>query len=329
MIELRPLIEAIENNNSFLLLSHIDPDGDAIGSLIAMQELLRRRGKEAVAYDRDGVPEIYRFLEGSGEIVSTLPSRPFDAAIFLECPSARRAGAECGPLVESIPLWVNLDHHEDNANFGHINILAPGAAAVGEIIYDLYEALGEPMDSTIAEALYTAIMTDTGSFKYSNTTPRSHEISGRLIELGAVPDVVYREVYEKLSPAAALLAARAHSTLTLEDAIACITITRAMLDEVGATAEDTHDIVAFGRPIRTVQVALLFRETENDIKVSLRSKGGVDVNKIAVGFGGGGHLRAAGCNIKGTMEEVKEKVFTAVREALAQSGGGAAGADGQ
>jgi len=328
MNKLKPLIETIEENNSFFLVSHIDPDGDAIGSLIAMLMLLRRKGKRCVAYDRGGVPEIYRFLKCSDEIVSSPPeSERFDVAVFLECPTARRAGDECERLIKTIPMWINMDHHEDNSGYGHINIQMPELSAVGEIIYNLFEAMDEPIDIVVAEALYTAIMTDTGSFKYSNTTPRSHVISARLIELGVSPDTVYQEVYEKLTPPAAMIAARAHASLELGDGISCITITRAMLEEAGATAEDTHDIVAFGRPIRNVEVALLFRETGNDIKVSLRSKTDVDVNKIAVGFGGGGHLKAAGCNIKGAMEEVKEKVFAAVRKALAESRDGSPATD--
>ena len=326
--ELRSLAKIIEDHDSFFLVSHIDPDGDAVGSLIAMLLLLERRGKKAVAYDRDGVPQIYRFLKCSDRISSSVPSSErFDAAIFLECPSIQRAGAECGEIVEKIPVWVNLDHHEDNARFGHLNIIRPELSAIGEFIFDLYEAMGEPMDTIVAEALYTAIMTDTGSYKYSNTTPRSHTISARLIELGVSPCDVYQEIYEKLSPSAALITARAQSTLELKDGISCITITRAMLEEAGAGPEDTHDIVGLGRPIRSVEVALLFRETEDGVKISLRSKNRIDVNKIAVGFGGGGHLRAAGCNIKGTMEEVKEKVLSAVKKALAESQSGAAQTD--
>jgi phosphoesterase RecJ-like protein len=126
-------------------------------------------------------------------------------------------------------------------------------------------------------------------------------------------------VYEKLSRPAALIAARAHATLEIEDGISCITVTRKMIEDAGASAEDTHDIVAYGRAIASVEVALLFRETESDIKVSLRSKKQIDVSKVAGTFGGGGHKKAAGCNIKGTMEEVKEKIFSAVKKALAEA----------
>ena len=325
--ELKPLIESIERNNSFFLVSHIDPDGDAIGSLIAVAELLERKGKKVVAYDRDGVPEIYRFLKGAGRVVSTLPEGgsekgDFDVAIFLECPNTTRAGAECLEFVEGIPEWINLDHHHENAQFGRINIVKTELCAVGEMIYELYQAMDEPISEVVAEALYTAIMTDTGSYKYSNTSARCHDISARLIELGARPYNVYQEVFERLSPQAALISARAHATLEIEDKIACITVTRKMLEEVGATAEDTHDVVSYGRAIAGVEVALLFRETESDIKVSLRAKNNIDVSKIAGVFDGGGHKKAAGCNIKGTMEEVKAKIFAAVRKALAEKENG-------
>ena len=320
--ELKPVIESIEQNESFFLVSHIDPDGDAVGSLIALMLLLERRGKKVVAYDRDGVPEIYRFLKESDRIVSSLPSsQSFDVAIFLECPNQQRAGDECAEYLKGIPEWINIDHHHENAMFGRINIVDPWLSAVGELIYELFIAMDEPIDIVVAEALYTAIMTDTGSYKYSNSSARSHEISARLIEFGIKPADIYREVYEKLSGPAALVAARAHATLEIDGEVSCITITLKMIEDAGATAEDTHDIVAYGRAIADVEVALLFRETESDIKVSLRSKNKLDVSKIAGAFGGGGHKRAAGCNIKGTMQEVREKIFSAVKKALAEAQG--------
>ncbi len=320
--ELKPVIESIEQNESFFLVSHIDPDGDAVGSLIALMLLLERRGKKVVAYDRDGVPEIYRFLKESDRIASSLPSsQSFDVAIFLECPNQQRAGEDCAEHLKGIPEWINIDHHHENAMFGRINIVEPRLSAVGELIYELFIAMDEPIDIVVAEALYTAIMTDTGSYKYSNSSARSHEISARLIEFGIKPADIYREVYEKLSGPAALVAARAHATLEIDGEVSCITITLKMIEDAGATAEDTHDIVAYGRAIADVEVALLFRETESDIKVSLRSKNKLDVSKIAGAFGGGGHKRAAGCNIKGTMQEVREKIFSAVKKALAEAQG--------
>ncbi len=320
MNEFSRLVEIIERHDSFFLVSHIDPDGDAIGSLIALFLLLTRKGKKALAYDRDGVPEIYRFLECSDKVVSSVPaSEAFDVVIFLECPNVGRAGAECEQLIKATKVWVNLDHHFENARFGHLNIIDPGMCAVAEMIFDLYGAMGEPIDLIAGAALYTAIMTDTGSYKYSNTSPRAHEISAKLIKLGVKPYDTYEEIFGNLSPPAAMIAASAHSTLEIDGNISCITITRAMLEEAGATAEDTHDIVNLGRGIADVEVALLFRETENGIKVSLRSKGGVEVNKIAGGFGGGGHLRAAGCTIQGDMAQAKDLVYTAVREALRAS----------
>ena len=318
--EFKELVDVIERHDSFLLLSHIDPDGDAIGSLIALLLLLRRRGKKAIAFDRDGVPEIYRFLKCSDQITTTVsPSERFDVAIFLECPTVQRAGEGCASVVEKIPFWVNIDHHMENARFGHLNIVDPELCAVAEIVFDLFNAMREPIDIVVGEALYVAIMTDTGSFKYPNTTPRAHETSARLLRLGIGPHGMYQKIYENLSVPAALINARAHSTLEIDDSISCITITRAMLKETGATAEDTHDIVNLGRNISSVEVALLFRETDNGIKVSLRSKTSLKVNEIAVQFGGGGHLRAAGCTIKGSMEQAKKQVFEAVRKALKEA----------
>ncbi len=319
--EIKRLLEVIEKHHSFLLLSHVDPDGDAIGSLIALSLLLERKGKRVVAYDKDGVPEIYRFLKGSDRIVSVVPSaEQFDVAIFLECPDVRRAGPECSPIIDGIPLWANIDHHMENSEFGHVNIIDENLSALGETIFDLFNLAKEPIDMVEAEALYAAIMTDTGSFKYVNTTPRAHEISAELIRLGVNPYRMYEEIYETLSRPAALIAARAHSTLEINDAISCITVTLDMLRETGAAPDDTHEIVNFGRNIRNVEVALLFRETTNGIKVSLRSKHRVNVNEIAVKFGGGGHLRAAGCTIQGDMKHAKEVIFAAVRKTLEEAG---------
>jgi phosphoesterase RecJ-like protein len=318
--EISRLLEIIETHHSFLLLSHVDPDGDAIGSSIALSLLLERKGKKVVAYDQDGVPEFYRFLKGSDRIVSVIPpSGHFEVAVFLECPDVRRAGPACSPFIEKIPIWVNIDHHMENSRFGHLNIIDENLSALGETLFDLFGTLKEPMDMAVAEALYAAIMTDTGSFKYVNTTPHAHEISAQLIRLGIDPYRIYEEIYENLSAPAALIAARAHSTLEIDNRISCITLTLDMFKETGATADDTHEIVNLGRNIKDVEVALLFRETANGVKVSLRSKRHVNVNEIAVKFGGGGHLRAAGCTIEANMKHAKEMVFAAVRKALKEA----------
>lgn len=326
--EFKRIIEIIEENTSFLLISHIDPDGDAIGSLIALTLLLERKGKKAVAYNRDGVPKILRFLDCADMIVSTPPeSDDFQVAIFLECPNVGRAGQECEQVIQNIPLLVNIDHHLENTRFGHLNIVEPKLCAVGEIVYSLFDAMNEPIDIAAANAIYTAIMTDTGSYKYSNTTSRAHEISARLIKIGVDPNKTHQEIFENIRPQAALISASAHGTLQIDGPISCITITKKMLEEAGAGPEDTDEIVNFGRPISGVEVALLFRETDNGTKVSLRSNNIVEVNKIAAQFGGGGHLRAAGCTIEGDMKLAKKEIFTAVRKALEEDRKGVAGAD--
>ncbi|RJP22811.1 MAG: bifunctional oligoribonuclease/PAP phosphatase NrnA [Candidatus Abyssobacteria bacterium SURF_5] len=318
--KLKQLTEALLSNDRFLLLSHVDPDGDAVGSLIALHALLERRGKRAVAYDRDGVPEIYRFLRGSENIHSSLETPDgFDAAIFVECPNVGRAGENAAALVEKIPLWINIDHHRDNGNFGHLNIVDPQLSATGELVYEVFQLLQEPLDRMTAEALYAAIMTDTGSFRFPNTTPRAHVISAELIGLGIEPHEIYQRIYENLSKPAALINARAHATLEILDGYSCVTVTRAMLKETGATAEDTHEIVNYGRNIESIEVAVLLREMEQGIKVSLRSKSRVNVSEIAARFGGGGHIRAAGCTIQADMEQARRLIFAEVERALEKS----------
>jgi phosphoesterase RecJ-like protein len=318
--DLKRLVEAFDAHEKFFLVSHVDPDGDAVGSLIALKTLLERRGKKAVAVDQDGVPEIYRFLEGSGMIQTCIDAdEKFDAAVFIECPNVGRAGEGCSRTVEQIPFWINIDHHVDNSGFGHLNVIDAELSAIGQLIYELFQLMQEPIDYMVGEALYTAIMTDTGSFRFSNTTPQAHIIVSELIRLGLKPHAIYNTIYQNLSKPAALIGARAHGTLEILEDISCITVTRSMLKETGATAEDTHDIVDFGRNIQSVEVALLFREVDDGVKVSLRSKSFVNVNEIAARFGGGGHLRAAGCTIHASMQQAKDLIFAAVRGAL-QSG---------
>jgi phosphoesterase RecJ-like protein len=319
--DLRQLARALDKHDQFLLVSHIDPDGDAIGSLIALSALLEGKGKRRVAFDQDGVPEIYAFLAGSEKIKSSVETADgFDAAIFIECPNAERAGKKIAGILERIPLWINIDHHIDNTSFGHLNLVEPELSAIGELVYELFVFMKEPIDQEVAEAIYTAIMTDTGSFRFPNTTRRTHIIASELLALGVKPHEIYQNIYESMSVPAALINAKAHGTLEVRDGISCITITRSMLREAGATAEDTHDIVNFGRSIRDVEVALLFREAEGGVKVSLRSKSFVNVNEIALQFGGGGHLRAAGCTVEGDMEQAKRLIFAAVGQALRQPG---------
>jgi phosphoesterase RecJ-like protein len=319
--DLKLFAEAIERNTRFLLVSHIDPDGDAIGSLIALHILLERKGKQAVAFDQDGVPEIYQFLKGADRIRNRIdPSEQFDAVIFLECPNAGRAGDKYSELLKKAPYWINIDHHMDNSGFGSLNIVDPELSAVGMFIYASFKFMDEPVDKASAEALYTAIMTDTGSYRFPNTRPQAHIISAELLALGVDPHRTYQKIYENLSKPAALINARAHGTLEILNGISCITITRKMLEEAGAPPEDTHDIVNYGRNIRDVEVALLFREVENGVKVSLRSKSFLNVNQIATRFGGGGHLQASGCTIQADMEQAKRLIFSEVRQALKAAG---------
>jgi len=309
--------ETLLGRPKVLLLNHVSPDGDCLGSTLALARALRARGGQAVVASNDGVPAMYRFLPGADQIVSEiLPDEPFDAAVFMECSTPDRAGALAARAVGA-PLWINIDHHVSNGGYGDLILYDPAAAAVAELVTPIVQALG-PLDPGGATCLLTALLTDTGSFRYASVTPRTLRIAAELVAAGASPADVYTQVYENRPVGALRLLGVALGRLTMspDGRVAWTAVTQEMLRETGAAMEESEGIVGMLRAIGGVQVALLFKEEPDGIHVSLRGRPGVRANVIAEAFGGGGHAAAAGFTAAGPLPDVVRRTLEAVEREL-------------
>ncbi len=301
-----------------LLLNHVSPDGDCLGSTLALARALRARGQRAVVASSDGVPAMYRFLPGADQIVTELPAEEsFDAAVFMECSTPDRAGVLAARAV-GVPLWINIDHHVSNGGYGDLILYEPEAAAVGELVTPIVRAIA-PIDVPTANCLLTALLTDTGSFRYTSVTPRTLRIAADLVEAGASPADVYTQVYENRPAAALRLLGMALSRFerSADGRIVWTAVTQEMLRASGASMEESEGIVGALRAIGSVQVALLFKEEPDGIKVSMRGRAGVRTNVVAEAFGGGGHAAAAGFTASGPLQDVVRRTIEAVQRELA------------
>ncbi|BDG59405.1 DHH family phosphoesterase [Caldinitratiruptor microaerophilus] len=303
-----------------LFFLHVSPDGDTIGSSLAVCRAARALGKEAWCVGVDPVPRIYQFLPGWTELFRPWQELDgeWDLGVLLDCGDRSRVGP-AEPLLGRCRRTLNVDHHATNGRYGDYNWLDFRAAAVGEMAYRLVVEMGAPVDPPTATCLYTAIVTDTGSFRYDSTTPATHEIAARLIEAGVLPYRVAEAVWESETPERLRLLSACLATLQLHAGgrVATLRVTRDMLAATGATDEDVDGMVNFARSIAGVEVGLLFRETGNGkVRVNLRSRGGLDVSRVAERFGGGGHPRAAGCTVEGDIAAVEAQVVAAAAEAL-------------
>lgn len=322
---MKAVIEAIKNNKKFLITAHVNLEGDSLGSQLAMKELLIGMGKSAFILDNDPVPEHYRFLPKAGEVSNRLDNaEDFDAAVVLDCPTLKRTGKVKDIISKSSKLVINIDHHISNEKFGGINWVDPHASSAGEMVYRLFKEAGVKLTKEVALSLYIAILTDTGSFNYDNTSRVTHEIAGELLGYGLDPALVSESVYERRSIEDIKLLGLVLATLKVnkEGTVAHLEVTKEMLEKTGADIAKSEGLINFARSIDKVKVAALFKEDlkdKNKINVSFRAKGNgdiIDVNKIAAIFGGGGHMKASGCVIMGSLEEAKSKVLAKIEEAL-------------
>jgi len=315
---IKDIVSVIRSSSSFLITSHEGPDGDAVGSSLTLASFLRKIGKEVFVYLRDPAPELYLFLPGADSIVHQIPDRDFDAAFVLDIGEFRRAGEEFCTF-KRIGTMVNLDHHLGCSNFGALNLIDPQAAATGVLVYRIISAFGYSMDRETALCLYVSIMTDTGSFRYSNSNPEAFAIAGEMVGYGINAWDVAEKLYENQPRKRLELLAKCLPTLeVLNNGLAAsVTIT---LDMYAATATDselTDGFINYPRSIRGVEVAIFFRQmSDQRYKVGFRSKGKVNVAGFAANLGGGGHHNAAGCTVDGTLDEVKAKVYGIVDAAL-------------
>lgn len=316
-----PVLERLRTGRRFLITSHLNPDGDAIGSAIGMSRLLKKLGKSATAWSHDEVPHVYRALP-DGDLVhqgreapAGFPER-FDTAIVLECTSPDRTGLE--DALAELPI-VNIDHHLGNEAYGVVNWVDPSAPAVGAMVHRLAAPLNVALDPDTANALYVTLVTDTGGFRYSNTTPEAFEAAADLVREGASPEVVTRWLYESQPESALRLVGEMLATLELHHGgrIATAWLTRDMIERSGARPGDSEGLIDYPRSIAGVDVTALFRQLDDGtFKVSMRSRGGVSVEKIARRYGGGGHRNAAGFSSELERQHLFEETLSALVRAL-------------
>ncbi len=317
------IVTALKPCKTILISVHRSPDGDALGSQLGLMLALEKAGKTVTAHNLDPVPEIYRFLPHAGRIKTGRPvAGRYDAYIVLDA-DPPRTGLFDGAIPADV--LINIDHHITNPLDWPYTWLDTNAAATGEMVYRLIRELGVPLDRDIALCLYTAIFTDTGSFRYSNTSPESMKISAELLQTGADPWLVTENVYESFAFRRLKLlgAVLADMECSPDGRIAWVVVTEELYRRTGTSAEDTDNFVNFVRSVKGVEVAILFRQTASrEYKISLRSKGRVDLAGLAQSLGGGGHKNAAGSVLQGSLDDVKSRVIDEVEKTVTEQLGG-------
>jgi phosphoesterase RecJ-like protein len=316
------VIEAVQKHEAFLITTHRNPEADAIGSSLALAHLLRELGKTSQVISYDPLPRVLTFLPHQGLLQQQSRVTSWPEVLFvLDCGNLERTGyfgKEASNLPPPTSLIVNIDHHVSNKHFGQINWVDPEAAATGELIYELVGALGLEPSFEVSLCLYATIVSETGFFAYSNTRSKTMKIAAGLLERGVDPWAVAQRLRENTPERLRLISEVLRGLEQSSDGrVAWITITRELLEKTKTTAEDTEDLISFPRSLQGVEVAVLFREEDpRTYKISLRSKNEVDVARVAELFGGGGHRKAAGCTMNGSLVEVRDRVLKAVKEAF-------------
>jgi phosphoesterase RecJ-like protein len=319
--EYNQIIDFFKTHDHFILGCHINPDGDAIGSLLALGLSLQMAGRKVEMLLPEGIPASFRFLDG-GEMIS--PELPFGlkeaVVVCLDCAEANRLNAPAELLQDKqrFPVVINIDHHISNDGFGDLNLVRPHASATGEIVHQLITSGGFPMDKRVAAAIYTAIATDTGFFRFSNTSGEALRIAAQLVEdYQVAPAFISERVHEEKSYESIKLMGEVLSTLKLSEdkKISWMKMDQALLAKYPVELDETEGFVSYANSIQGVLVGLLFKEVKpNEVKISWRSKEPVDVSVLAAHFGGGGHARAAGCTIEGPLEEIIRSVLAYLDE---------------
>lgn len=309
------ILSLLKEGATFCLSGHQNPDGDVIGSQLAMASLIRRLGKnKRVTIANSGsVPKSVSFLPGVSSIqnVSSVEGK-YDVLIVFECSGSDRMGGiiDFGTQVGKV---INIDHHLHNPNFGHVNFVEPTTSSTAELIFKIIDRSGLPVQPEEAICIFTGLVTDTGWFRYGNTNPQSHQIASRLLEVGVQVDELSEKIYLSRAPSAMRLLAwvLSHMTLHYDNRVAVLKIPEAVFKELGATSDDIEEVVNYGLQIESVRASIFLKERTNPpvIKVSLRSKGQTDINQIARLFGGGGHRNASGCSLPQGLEEAEKIIL--------------------
>lgn len=322
---IKEVAEAIRKYDDYLITSHINVEGDAIGSEIALFYMAKQLGKNAIMVNDDPVPDRYRFLPSWDKIIigSNIGVKKYSNVIIADCPTIERSGRIA--LLFKAPKVkinvINIDHHVSNENFGDFNWVDPDASSAGEMVYKLYREMGLSITDDIATALYVAILTDTGSFRYDSTTSETHRICADLIKLGIRPAKMAERIYETKDMGDMELLSKSLSTIkvTKNGKIAYMFATKKMLDDTKTTPDRTDGFINFARSIQGTEISIFFRENMEDphkIHVGFRSKGSANVNMLAAKFGGGGHPKASGCMLTGPMDKVIARVLKTAEEFL-------------
>lgn len=333
---IKQIAEIVKHNDNFLITTHIRSDPDGISSELALYYMLKRLNKKVLIVNDSTFPESLNFLlnnknpeipSNREDFLLTVPEYKqlkekidFTTVISLDTPNLNRLGKVADIIPENAKI-INIDHHISNNMFGDINLVDPKASSTGEMIYNLFKVAEQEITEEIAKALYTSLITDTGRFVHSNTSPECLRIASRLMEHGANPTEISKHIYQTNTYSVLKLQAMAINSLKLEaeGRIAVIWLTKKMLEESGVTEElDTQVFSDIPLSIESVTVGVFLKEMEDsdEVKVSLRSKDSVDVNQIANKFGGGGHIKASGCELADTIEETHKKVVNEVIKAL-------------
>jgi len=311
------ILETLRKGEKFLVCSHSRPDGDAVGSMLAMGMLLEQMGKSADLVTADRIPTIYRGLPGADNVRHALRVHgPYDAVILLECDGIERA------RLQGIERFycINIDHHLTGRSYGQLNWIDYGAASVGELVYRLVKAAGATLTSEMATCLYTTLLTDTGGFTYGSVKESTFEVARELAHAGADPVGIAREVCYSATTSKVLLLGAALNTLKREGRLAWLWVTHQDMVRTCAAEEDCEGIVNMGVGIAGVEAAVFLRELpEKRIRVSLRSKGKVNVARISERLGGGGHGNAAGCTLEGPLGRAMEEILNELRPAMVEA----------
>ena len=313
------IIEVIREHKTFCIVGHVRPDGDCIGSQLALAAALINEGKKVTVWNQDAIPQKYKFLNTEGRFQKPHSGEKFDCVIATDCASFERLG-RAGECVGNRKVLINIDHHISNPRYGDVNWISPREPSCGELIYRLLKVAGWPITKPIADLLFTAISTDTGSFQYPTTRPGTFHASAELVTRGANLSKICDEVYQSYPLSRAKLLKHVYSKFRLaeHDRIAWFWLKKTDFNRTGAESDDTEGLIDHIRAIEPVVVACVFEELEPELtRISLRSKSDrVNVNEICCQFGGGGHPAAAGARIAGKPLSTQRKVIAAIKRAL-------------
>jgi len=316
------IIEGIRDSRSLCIVGHIRPDGDCVGSQLGLTLALRNEGKRVVCWNEDRNPQKYEFLDPVNILQKPKRGMKFDCVIATDAASFERLGT-VGPCITNRKLFINIDHHESNTRYADLNWVSAREPSTGELIYRLLKVAKWPITRPIADCLFTAVSTDTGSFQYPSTRPGTYHVAGELVRRGANLAKICDEVYQSypLSRARLLRHVYSHFRLTHQNKIAYFWLKKADLARTGADSSDSEGLIDHIRAIAPVVVACVFEELEPELtRISLRSKSEkVNVNEIAAQFGGGGHSAAAGARIPGRPMSIQRKVISAIKKAINSS----------